>query len=225
MGGGLSSDGELAPGEKWDTTLRMGSFVPALRPGEYTVRVMYHDSVCIADEEDGVDGLVVSWSGAIRLRVKPLVFSKEDVDGEKVAGLLSRIDGGAKLKVVSGTYGEWAHDFVALDSAQGKLLAMGLRAVPPLLEKLEEPQLTPGTRAVVLSLLFSLTGQNDPREPGGVLGGYDSAQGPWVVWGGGGGAVGWSRSSGAAGAEIDASAQKEFAKVWGPWKEYVRVTK
>ena len=44
--------------------------------------------------------------------------------------LLEGIDEKGQLKVVAGTYGEWAHKLVAPDSAQGKLLSLGLPALP-----------------------------------------------------------------------------------------------
>ena len=223
MGGGLFSIGRLGPGEKWGTSLAVESFVPALPPGRYTLRVLYHDSVCLADEP-AVDGLIVCASGPLTLTVAPLVFAEDEVDAGKVGDLLGAFDDKRRLKVVAGTYGAWAHDLVPPGSPQGKLLALGLPAVPPLLDALDDPELTPSRRAVVLSLLFSLTGQNDPRDAAGVLGGYDSADGPWSVVGDGAAGIGWGERHVPGGAKVDDAAQRVFARRWTPWKQYVRVT-
>jgi hypothetical protein len=222
MGGGLFNEGELTPGARWKTSLRMESFVAALPPGQYTIRSLYHDSVCIADEAD-VDGLIVFSSDPITLTVLPLEIPQADVDAAKVRQLLESIDDKRKLKVVAGTYGKWAHEFLSPDSAQGKLLSLGLPAVPPLLETLEDSTLTPTRRAVVLSLLFSLTGQVDPRGAAGVLGNFDSAEGPWAISNDESTSFGWGSTSVFLSAAIDETAQKTFANRWGPWKQYVKV--
>lgn len=221
-GGGLFNEGELASGARWKTSLRMESFVAALPPGQYSIRILYHDSVCIADEAD-VDGLILFSSDPITLTVLPMEIPQGDVDAAKVRELLASIDDKRKPKVVAGTYGKWAHEFLSPDSAQGKLLALGLPAVPPLLETLEDPKLTTTRRAVVLSLLFSLTGQVDPRDATGVLGNFDSAQGPWAISNGESTSFGWGSSSVILSGAIDETAQKTFAKRWGPWKQYVKV--
>jgi hypothetical protein len=76
----------------------------------------------------------------------------------------------------------------------------------------------------VLALLFGLTGQGDPRFEAGVVGGFDSAEGPWAVAGSDGSAgFGFGSMSLAEGAKVDEAAQRAFAKRWGPWKDYVRI--
>jgi len=222
IGGGLFGEGPIAPGEKWTTQLDIGSFLPALPPGEYTLRVLYHDGLCIADEPS-IDGLIVSSSSTLKLTVKPLEIPESKVDAAKVRDLLAAIDEKAKLKVVGGTYGNWAYDLVAPDSPQGKLLAIGLPAVATLLETLDDPKLTPQRRAVVLSLLYSLTSQNDPTSAGPILGAFKKAFGPWAVVGDGGGGFGISGSEDVPEGNIDAAKQVEFAKRWSVWKQYVKV--
>jgi hypothetical protein len=223
VGGGIFTFGELAPGERWKTKLQMASFVAALPPGRYAIRLLYHDSVCIADE-DAIDGLIVSSSAPVTLTIKPLELATDDVvSGATLKGLLAGAEQAGRLRVVAGTYGAWAHKFVPPESAQGKILAMGLGAVPPLLDELENPQNTPARRALIFSLLFSLTGQNDPREAGGALGAHESADGPWAVWGDGGGGIGLGGSMLVPAGTIDPEAQNAFAKRWMPWKQYVRI--
>ncbi len=222
MGGGLVNEGELAPGARWKTSLRMESYVPALPPGRYSIRVLYHDSVCIADEAD-IDGLIVFSCDPITLTVRALEIPQADVNAAKVLELLAAIDDKRKLKVVAGTYNKWAHELVSPDSPQGKLLSLGLPALPPLLEALEDPKLTPTRRAVVLTLLFSLTGQLDPRATPGVLGNFDSAEGPWTISSDGSMSFGSGSSNVILGGKIDETAQKEFAMKWTLWKQYVKV--
>src|SRR5262249_6886801 len=67
VGGGMFEIGELAHGEVWGTSLRMDRFVKITEPGEYTVRILYHDRETIADLED-VTGLIVCGSRPFKLK-------------------------------------------------------------------------------------------------------------------------------------------------------------
>jgi hypothetical protein len=221
-GGGFFRPGRLGPGDEWSTSLNTASWIVAPPPGKYTVRVLYHDSVTIADEP-GVDGLIVSSSGPLELTIKPLVFAEDEVDRRKVSELLAAIDDAKGLKVVAGTYGKWAHGLVPPDSPQGRLLAAGLPALPPLLDALDAPDLAPTRRAVILSLLFSLTGQNDPRETPGVLGGYETTDGAWAISNDGATSFGWGGGGVFDRGDIDVAVQRDFAERWAPWKRHVRV--
>jgi hypothetical protein len=221
-GGGLYRVAEVAPGEKWKTRLDVGNFLPALPPGEYTLRILYHDGLCIADETN-VDGLIVSSSPTLKLTVKPLEIPEAKVDAAKIRDLLAGIDEKAKLKVVGGTYGNWAYDLVPPDSPQGKLLAIGIPAVPTLLEALDNPKLKPKRRAIVLCLLYSLTGQNDPTHGGPILGPYNKSDGPWSVVQDGGGGLGWGGGEDSPQGDLDSAKQIEFARCWSVWKQYVRI--
>jgi hypothetical protein len=69
------------------------------------------------------------------------------------------------------------------DSTQGKLLAMHLKAVPALVEALGRQDIPVETKRSILCLLFSATGENDPRESS-CLGEYDYLEAPWAVLGG-----------------------------------------
>ena len=127
-----------------------------------------------------------------------------------------------RLKIVAGTYGKWAHKLLPPESAQAKLLSIGLPAVPSLVDALHDPKLTAQRRAVILSLLFGLTGQNDPREARGVVAEYDSAEGPWAVSGDGGGGFGLGGTSTMTGGTIDENAQVQFAGQWETWKQFIQ---
>ena len=60
---------------------------------------------------------------------------------------------------------------------------MGIKSAPPLIESLADKSLSENKRAWLLALLFTATGQNDPRIPN-VLGAYDYQETGWQVWGG-----------------------------------------
>jgi hypothetical protein len=219
--GGIYTEDALPFGGTWDTKLEMSSFVPALPPGQYTVRVLYHNTLCISEMWD-LDGLVISQSPPITLVVAPATVELTDAKRREVLKLLGEIDDRAFLRIVAGTYGNWAYEMVPPDSAQGRILSSGLPAVPVLLFALGEKDLTTPRRAIILTLLFSLTGQNDPTEEEGVVFSFKKLDGPWAVWGGGAGGMGFGGTS-FGGSIIDENVQREFAKRWEPWNRYVRV--
>jgi hypothetical protein len=221
IGGGLFSEEALPFGGTWETELVMSSFVPALPPGQYSVRILYHNCLCISGMPD-VKGLITSQSAPITLVVAPAVVELTDERRRMIRGLLEQLDTKGRVSVVAGSYGEWAHELVPPDSPQGKLLAVGIDAVPVILSALRDKELNPHRRAVMLSVLFSVTGQNDPTYEPGVIGNYSVVEGPWSVWGGNGGGLGLG-GSGWGGGWIDPAAQLAFAKRWEPWNRYIRV--
>ena len=162
MGGGLYNHVAFGFGERWETYLDMGSFVPALPPGSYTVTILYHNELLISRMAD-VSGLVVARSPPIALTMAPAEVELSEARVKEIRELLGKIGTKGPLRIVAGTYGEWAHDLVAPKSAQGRLLSVGLAAVPPLLAALDDPNLSSERRALVLSLLFSLTGEHNPH--------------------------------------------------------------
>ena len=220
--GGLYSVAALDFGERWETELAMSSFVPPLPPGRYTVQILYHNTLGIARMRD-VDGLIMSESLPITLVVTPPKLDLTDEKRREIEGLVKELDGAGRLKVVAGTYGRWAYELVPPDSAQGKLLAIGFDAVPVLIDALDDKELSPRRRQVILSLLFSHTGVNDPTEESGVTGSYQRIDGPWVIMGGGGvNGIGFG-GGGSGGGRIEPEKQAAFAKRWEPWKKWVRV--
>ena len=68
------------------------------------------------------------------------------------------------LKIAIGPYGKWANEFIPPDTPEGKLLSMGIKAIPVLIDSLADKSLSDSQRAWILVLLFSATGQNDPRQ-------------------------------------------------------------
>lgn len=222
MGGGLLSWGELGADDSWTTTLDVASYLPALTPGEYTLRVMYHDGITIADWDD-VGGLIVSYSPEIHLTVKPLIVRPQAGAATEIRKRVASIHD-EPMKIVGGTYGKWAYDFVPPDSDRGNVLSMGLDALPTLLEILDDKNLAPRQRAEVLGILFSLTGQHDPRQGTHIVGGFQAHNGPWAIAAQGRlMSMGFSDTEDAPGGTIDETSQKAFAEYWRAWKEYVRV--
>ncbi|MBM4070698.1 MAG: tetratricopeptide repeat protein [Planctomycetes bacterium] len=223
-GGGISRRAMLEHEQSWNTTLAMKSFV-SLEPGEYTMRILYHDHETIADLDSTV-GLIACRSEPIRLNVQPRVITLARGDRDAVKQLVSKLDDTSRIKVLAGTYAKGAHDFIAPASPQGRLLALGWKAVPSLLDALNDDKLSPGRRGWILALLFSITGYNDPRLEG-VLGSYDVRQAWWQVWGGRDG----RRDSGGFGGSadgsrngvIDPAVQRDFARSWQRFRDFLIV--
>jgi tetratricopeptide (TPR) repeat protein len=225
-GGGLYRDANLKFGRSWNTTSHMESFID-LAPGDYTLRIQYHDHLIISGFTH-LQGLIVFQSEPIRLHVQPRVIdvTKQDRDNARtwVAGIKDK----DKLKVMAGAYGKDAHKFIAPESPAGKLLTLGWKAVPVLLVELENEELTPGRRAWLLSLLFSITGRNDPRDESGVLPGYSYYETGWEIWGGRDGrmtavGVGFGSTGSVDWGEIDVGKQRRFAQRWRAFKDHIIV--
>jgi hypothetical protein len=219
MGGGLSSTGRLKFKEEMRNGLSLSQFVPTLVPGSYTIRIFYSDSVCIADTTC-LDGLILCQSDVTKLIVDPPKLHLTPETRRAIERELAKIDGTGHLKIIAGTYGQWAHDFVAPDSPQAKILQMGMDAIPVLIDALDNPKLDVHRRAEILSLLFSLTGENDPRDYPWVIGGYSAMSGPWSVRGEGFGAFMSGSEDVAAIQPINEESQKDFSLKWKPWREY-----
>ena len=101
-GGGLFGYAILKPDQKWHTTLKVSSFVD-LVPGDYTLRVQYHDS----DEIAGMNwlaGRIVSQSEEIRLHIQPRVIDVTAKEKEAIAQLLEKLNMKGDVKVLAGSY-------------------------------------------------------------------------------------------------------------------------
>ena len=224
-GGGMFGRGVLGHEETWETSLSIRSFIEVPAPGKYKLTVLYHNTQTIVDAAN-VDGLIFSKSKPVPFTIKPLTITRSKAEREKAEKLVAELDGKKSLKIVAGTYGEWAHKLVSPDSPEGKLLDMGLPAVPTVIESLHDKAITPKKRAWLFGVLYSLTGENDPRI-GSVIGGYSYAESGWQVWGsltgdqpsGGfsGGATGFSSGT------INSQAQDELVKKWDQWLQKVNI--
>ena len=226
-GGGMFGRGVLGHEETWETSLSIRSFIEVPAPGKYKLTVLYHNTQTIVDAAN-VDGLIFSKSKPVPFTIKPLTITRSTAEREIAEKLVAELDGKKKPKIVAGTYGEWAHKLVSPDSPAGKLLKMGLPAVPTVIESLHDKAITAKKRAWLFGVLFSLTGENDPRI-GSVLGSYKYAENGWQIWGGrtgdqpsGGFSSGTSGSVYSFGA-IESQAQEELVKKWDQWLQKVNV--
>jgi len=186
-GGGISRSGELEFGRKWETKINLQAFVDFPKPGKYDAEIMYHDQNTIAFADD-VNGLIVAKSRKFEIEILTVEITVTKAQQSKVLLWISEIDGRSKQKIIAGSYGEWAHEFVPPDSPSGKILTMGLAAVPVLIDQLEREESTQ-MRAIILGFLFSSTGQFDPRgckltRFGSPIGDYQCQEGSWAVFGG-----------------------------------------
>ena len=225
VGGGQFRRGVLRHGESWETVLDMRRFISTPQPGTYSLQVLYHDNRARADMED-ISGLIVSKSARIPFIVEPAVIQLTPTERRAALRWIGEIDPTRELKVVAGTYGEWAHEFIRPDSAQGKLLKMRLKSVPPLIEALRDERLEPKRRAWILSLLFSVTGEQDPRS-GAILGDYEYLEAPWEVWEGRPGesseAAALPSRGSSRGGEINLQRQLDISNKWVEWLQSVKV--
>jgi hypothetical protein len=126
------------------------------------------------------------------------------------------------VKIIAGTYGPWAHEFLAADSPEGRLLSLGAKTLPAIREALQDRRLHEVRRARLFGILFSIAGEHDPTGTS-ALPDYESSEGPWELWGGdpasgtisfGGTRQGWNR-------KIDPVAQERLTQAWLQWMEHV----
>jgi hypothetical protein len=224
--GGVYREDFLKFGESWETVLDVGSFVRIPQPGTYSLEVLYHNKKAIADESE-IGGLIVSRAKPISLIVRPLVIELSLDERKQAARWIAALNANQRLKVVAGTYGEWAHKLVSPNSPEGKILGMGIKAVPTLVDSLADKSLSDKKRAWILALLFSATGENDPRDFS-ALGEYDYQEAGWQISGNksgemASGGLGISGIGSFSGGKIDHEAQDRLIGVWESWLKKVDV--
>lgn len=163
MGGGMFTMGDLDYGKTWDTELPLGSYVKITEPGEYTVRVLYHNSLTIADYAD-LTGVIACVSEPFKVTVgKPVprkVFVRTG-SVEKVASLVQDLKGKSTVRTVCSKYDQDLYSFIDPTSPEGQLLLMEWSAVPGLLELLKEKNLTKEQRAWIFVMLHTFTHADD----------------------------------------------------------------
>jgi tetratricopeptide (TPR) repeat protein len=224
-GGGLFREVNLQHGECFDTVLNMRSFVDLL-PGDYAVCIQYHDRWLIA-ALNSVAGLVISRSETFELHVQPRVIGVTKVERQFVQEQINQLDDKAKVLLLGGEYrGKDALEFIAPTSPAGKILKLGWKSVPVLLDELDNAKLSPGRRAWILALLYSITTWNDPRQDG-VLGNHRGWDAGWSIVSGGNGkmsafSAGWSGPYDSMGT-IDETKQRTFAQRWREFRNYIVV--
>lgn len=228
-GGGLYGHGVLKPGQKWHASLPVNSYIRDLPPGEYTLRVQYHDR----DEIAGLDwlaGRVVCQSPEVKLHLQPRVIDATAAERKAVARLIAQLDAKGEVKIFGGRYGKPAHDFIPPDTPPGRLLALGWKAVPQMIDAVLDESTHPHRRAWLLGLLHSATTRHSPTGVEGVLPDHTAVSPGWAIWFGGdeersSGGMGWSGPSRVAGAKIDLAKQLQFAKRWADFRKHLVVRK
>jgi hypothetical protein len=179
--GGLPKSGPLKPGQTWETELAVRDLVEPPPPGAATLQLLFHNDYRLAGVKD-LSCLVVSQSKTLDLVVEKTVVYTSAKETELVHRLVKELDGDQPLKIIAGTYGEWAHGMIGKDTPAGQLLSLRAAAVPPLIDIAQDASLPSGKRAWLLSILFSLTGENDPRKDYMMLSSYSYVSGPWEIW-------------------------------------------
>jgi hypothetical protein len=226
IGGGFTGYSLLKPNQKWHTTLHVRNFVQ-LVPGDYTLRVQYHDTDSIASM-NWLGGRIVCQSEEIRLHVQPRVIDRTEKEKETIAELIEKVNGKEELRVLAASYSKGYHDFITPDSPEGRLLSLGWKAVPQMIDEVVNEVTPPRRRAWLLGLLFSITTYHDPRGADGVLPDHRSVSGGWSVQGGfddrtssGGGSFG--SMSEVRNTKRDMTKQLEFAGRWEAFHKYLVV--
>jgi tetratricopeptide (TPR) repeat protein len=231
VGGGIYSRSALTPKKGWNTTLDMRCFVEVPEPGTYEVRILYHDSFTLADTIDYQESeLITCRSPVLKLTVKRRKIVLTPAERRAIRKSLDGLDEKGDIKLVAGTYGEWAHKLVPPSSPPGAILGHDWKAVPVLLEELGNDRISDKKRAWILALLFSVTGRNDPRGVfnSDVLGAYECQEGGWRIAGGqdddeeSSVGIGFGSTHRANG-RIDPKAQRKFAQVWKGWERHLDV--
>lgn len=162
LGGGVKCDGPLLYGETLETELPMGDFVSVSEPGEYTVTLLYHPKLPIADfeQESPLDRLTIFRSRSFKLKVteapRRVIESSPD-DRREAQALIAQLPDKGVVRISGGHYGERHRNFIPPESAAGRLMLMKWRAVPSLLEALTDKSVSRHQRAWVLVILHKTT--------------------------------------------------------------------
>ena len=225
-GGGMYGHSILKPGQKWQTVLKVSNFVELL-PGDYTLRIQYHDDEEIA-ASSWLGGRIVCQSPEMHLHIQPRVIDLSASERKTIARLLEKLNDKGDVKVLAGTYGKGDHEFIAPDSPAGQLLSLGWKAVPQMIEESLNDITPPQQRAWMLALLFTITTYHSPVSEDGVLPAYAYAGSGWSVWFGtdeamSSGGMSWSPPYRTDRSKIVLSKQLEFARRWEAFREYIVV--
>lgn len=164
--GGIKSDGWLEFGGSLDSDLPMGDFINISEPGKYTVTLMYHPKLPIADETDVTEfnDLIIFRSEPFELVVDAgpqFVIESSKETRTTVHALIAELPNEGIVKIIRGVYRKDHFKFFPPKSPAGKILLLNWRAVPALLDSLSDLQLSRHRKAWVLSLLYSITGETE----------------------------------------------------------------
>ncbi len=226
IGGGLLGYSFLKPDQRWKASLAARDYVE-LTPGDYSIRIQYHDCDTIAGSR-WLGGRIVCQSAPIRLHVQPRVVDVGKMDRRTVAGLIDKLETKGNVKVLAGVYGKGSHDFLPPESPAGQLLAMGWTAVPQLIDAATNRETPPVRRAWIFGLLYSITSRNTPCWESGVLPDHLVRNTGWAIWYGtdddrSSGGIGFASTSSVSNAKIVLEKQLEFARRWDAFRKHLVV--
>lgn len=159
--GGAADRAPLASGVAWTEEVRLQDFVEFPAPGDYEVRLAYHDEVAIAEVER-LDGFVVAWSPAFKVRLVPAAVEVTRATVDALKREFAAIDLRQPVPLLAHP---WRADLELVGepaTPEDRLFRAGWDAVPTLLELLEDAKLTVEQRSWVLGLLWDLTGMHCP---------------------------------------------------------------
>lgn len=217
FGGGMYVRDTLKPGDSWCATLAMHKYVRPLPPGRYSVRVQYSDRACISEYTD-IRGSIVFESKLLHLTVRMREIEFSAAERAEMKGWISGLEKAGPLKILAGSYSERVHDFIPPDSPPGRLLTMGWKAVPPLIEALSSDLRSEGA-SWALSILFSITGLENPTKVDGAVGDYELRSAPWSLLSTsnghyGGGVLRATKEDSTHRGKVDLGVQSEFIRRW-----------
>ena len=162
IGGGIVNNKQLHFREGWHTKIYVQDYVNTLTPGKYLLKVFYHNERTI-DRIRPLTDLIFCESDEYRLLVEDRVIWQSAEERKEIETLLSSIDRTRHTKVITGQYGQWAYEHVSPETSFGKILTASWAAVPALLDELQDETQSPMSRAHTLAMLYSITGEVDPR--------------------------------------------------------------
>ena len=216
MGGSTgSTELHIQQGEKHEASLAMDAYVDIPNPGRYTCQIIYSNANDIADIkcESELDELIVFQSSKFDVEIEQGPFIEISLTKDvatQARELVSELQGKNVALILDEEYTEQCHSFIDPEFPAGKLLTLNWKAVPALLECLENKDLDVHKRALIFGLLYSISRDRHLFPPGNVLGFYQQR-----VAGGFVGGFGLR----------NAEKQKAFAEKWLKFRDdYIRVS-
>jgi len=162
FGGGMFRNEPLVHGESFPGRLPLGDFVAFDAPGEYRVRIHYHDRQDL-DSLTSLPGRIVSGSEEFLVHILPREISLTKGRMDDARRWIRQIDTTKTIPLVSG---HWHADMRFISEVGGpedQLFRAGLEAVPALLEALEDEAVDLERRGWALGMLWNILGVERPQ--------------------------------------------------------------
>ncbi len=136
-------------------------YVALLHPGDYQVRVQNHPGISIASEDD-VRGWILSSSKPVTVRLHPLHIRLDEAERAELLVHLQSIDVLQPVVLLDIPGADGMESKGTTVSSAERLFRAGWRALPLLIDALEDPAMDVKRRAWLLGLLYDLTGWHLP---------------------------------------------------------------